>query len=302
MYDVIVVGDYCLDLVFTGLPKFPELGVEVVASAFCMTPGGAYIPVAALHRLGLRVGWAGDFGDDDFSRFVLERARQDGLDPALFVHHQRSLRQITVAASYPHDRAFIAYYDPAPSVPAAIKALATATARAVYLPGIAFGPLFEAGRLLVRAKGMRLIMDGNSHEHVVLADPAVHRAVGSVDLFLANSLEVRRLSGEAELAGAMAALAKRVPLLVVKDGARGAWACAGGEVLHEPPIVVTPLDTTGAGDCFNAGFIAAWLEGRPLQECLRWGNVVGGLSTERMGGTERVVTRAEVEEVLKRES
>ena len=299
MYDIIVAGDYCLDLIFTGLPAFPRLGVEVVATAFRMTPGGAYNPAAAMHRLGLRVGWAADFGDDDFSRFVLEHARDEGLDPALFVHHKRPLRQITVAASYPEDRAFIAYYDPAPAVPAAAAALVRATARAVHLPALAHDSLFAAGRLLVRAKGMKLLMDGNSHEDVSLADAEVRQAIASVDLFLPNALEVRRLTGEQDLERGMGLLAGLVPLLVVKDGAGGAYACQGGTVLHEPALTLTPLDTTGAGDCFDAGFIAAWLEGRPLRECLQWGNVVGGLSTEGMGGTGRVVRREEVEERLR---
>lgn len=302
MYDIIVVGDYCLDLIFAGLPAFPELGVEVVASAFSMTPGGAYNAAAAMHRLGLRVGWAADFGDDDFSGFILERAQADGLDTALFVRHRRPLRMITVAASYPEDRAFIAYYDPAPAVPAAIKALSRAAARAVYIPAITHGALFEAGRLLVRAKGMKLIMDGNSHEDVHLADPEVRRAVGSVDLFMPNAREACRLTGEEDLPAAMGALSGLVPLLVVKDGAGGAYACRGGEVLHEPALAVTPVDTTGAGDCFNAGFVTAWLQGRPLRECLRWGNVAGGLSTEGMGGTGRVVTRAELEERIERKA
>ncbi len=70
-------------------------------------------------------------------------------------------------------------------------------------------------------------------------------------------------------------------------------------MLHEPAIQVTPVDTTGAGDCFNAGFIKAWLDGKPLAECLRWGNVVGGLSTTAHGGTGRLVTAAQVEEWLR---
>ena len=69
------------------------------------------MPRSAMHRLGLKVGWAADFGDDDFSRFTLERARAEGLDDALFVHHRRPLRRITVALSYPDDRAFITYVD-----------------------------------------------------------------------------------------------------------------------------------------------------------------------------------------------
>jgi len=54
------------------------------------------------------------------------------------------------------------------------------------------------------------------------------------------------------------------------------------------------VDTTGAGDCFDAGFIMAWLAGRTVEDCLRWGNVVGGLSTLAPGGAGRVITPNDV--------
>jgi sugar/nucleoside kinase (ribokinase family) len=82
---------------------------------------------------------------------------------------------------------------------------------------------------------------------------------------------------------------------VIKDGAGGAYGLEAGEVVYSPALPVIPLDTTGAGDTFNAGFLAARLDGRPLAECLQWGNIVGGLSTLGRGGTGHVVTRDEVE-------
>ncbi|MGE5602704.1 MAG: carbohydrate kinase family protein, partial [Nitrososphaerales archaeon] len=126
-YDVLVVSDYFLDLVFTGLPQLPELGQEVFGTGFAMLAGGGFNSVASMHRLGLRVAWVGDFGNDEFSRFALERAEAEGIDVSLSVRHPRPLRRITVAASYPHDRAFITYCDPEPAVPAAFKALAKAS-------------------------------------------------------------------------------------------------------------------------------------------------------------------------------
>ncbi len=297
-YDVIVLGDYFLDLIFSGLPQFPELGREVVGAGFDMVPGGAYNVSVAMHRLGLKVGWAGDFGDDDFSRFVLERAHGEGLDDALFVRHRRPLRRITVAANYAADRAFITYCDPEPAVPAAMKALASASARLVYVAGLYSGRLFDAGLALVRLKRMQVAMDGNTPETPTLADPAVKRAIRSVDIFLPNAAEARRLTGEANLAAALSTLAACCPLLVVKDGGNGAHARIGGETLHAPAIPITPVDTTGAGDCFNAGFLAAWLAGRAPAECLAWGNIVGGLSTTAYGGAGYVVTPAEVERWL----
>lgn len=297
-YDVIVLGNYYLDLIFTGLPQFPALGKEIVGTGFEMIPGGAYNATVAMHRLGLKVGWAVDFGDDEFSRFALERARAEGLDEALFVRHRRSLRRITVSASYADDRAFITYCDPDPAVPAAMRALTTASARVVYVAGVYHGKLFDAGLALVRAKRMKLVMDGNSGDAVTLATPAVRKSVSSVDIFLPNAAEARRMTGRSSLGEAILALAALGPLVVVKDGANGSHAWAAGQMLHAPSIDVTPVDTTGAGDCFNAGFLRAWLDGRPLPECLRWGNVVGGLSTTARGGTGRAVTGVDVERRL----
>lgn len=299
LFDVLALGDYCLDLIFSGLPAFPALGREIIGTGFAMLPGGPYNTVAALHRLGVKVGWAADFGNDDFSRFVLERIRAEGINETLFVHHRRPLRRITAAASYPEDRAFITYYDPEPATPAALKALTLSSARAVYLPGLYYGPLFEAGLPLVRAKRMALIMDGNSSEET-LDNPAVRKAVQRVDVLLPNASEARRLTGRSDLCDALHDLAALGPLVVIKAGAEGAYACADGELQHVPALPVTPVETTGAGDCFNAGFIKAWLDGKPLLDCLRWGNVVGGLSTQALGGTGQVITCAEVERWLKR--
>ncbi len=159
-YDVIVVGDYCLDLIFTGMPKFPELGIEVIGSGFEMVPGGTYNPAICMHRLGLKVGWAGDFGNDDFSRMILERAKIEGMDSSLFIHHARPMRRITVVASYPEDRAFLAYYDADPAIAAGVKALASASARAVYIPGVYYGTPFDAGLVLIRRQASNPFMPG----------------------------------------------------------------------------------------------------------------------------------------------
>jgi sugar/nucleoside kinase (ribokinase family) len=296
-YDVLVVGDYSIDLVFAGLPCLPESGREVLGSQFAQLPGETYTSAVAMHRLGLRVGWAADFGDDDLSTLALRYVRAEGLDEALFVHHRRPYRRISVAASLPHDRAFITYHDPVPTQPAALKALVTTTARALYLPGFYSGALFDAGRWIVRAKRMQLIMDGNMTADLTLESPGVRKTLAQVDVFLPNAHEARQLTGEVDLEQAARQLATLGPLVVVKNGAVGAIACQADRVWHAQALPVTPVDTTGAGDCFSAGFVKARLMGRPVEECLRWANIVGGLSTLGLGGTGRTVT---VEEVARR--
>jgi sugar/nucleoside kinase (ribokinase family) len=299
-YDVIVAGSYCLDLIFTGLPGHMELGKEIISSGFSMLPGEAFTASATMHRLGLKVGWAADFGCDDFSRFVLDKVQIEGLDESLFVHHDRPLRRITAAASYPHERAFLSYFDPDPKTPAILKALAKASGRALFLTGLYYGPLFDAGLLLLKTKRMRLFMDGNSEDKDTLENAAVRKAISSADVFLPNSQEARSITGSQDIQEALHTLGNLCHLVVIKDGPNGAWAIQDDEVIHEPAIPVKVLDTTGAGDSFSAGFMKAWLDDRPLRECLRWGNIIGGLSTTAHGGSGRVITLAEVQDWLSR--
>ncbi len=293
-YDVLVVSDYFLDLVFTGLPQLPELGQEVFGTGFEMLAGGGFTSAAAMHRLGLRVAWVGDFGNDEFSRLALERAEAEGIDLSLSVRHARPMRRITVAASYPHDRAFITYIDPEPAVPAAFKAITKAPAEAVFLGGVVWGTAFDAGVVVARSRRMKLMMDGNGAEKAPPNDPGLRRALRSVDVFLPNLREARHLTGHADPCAALTALGATCRLPILKAGADGAYAVEGGKIAHAPAIPVTPVDTTGAGDCFNAGFIKAWLEGRPVEECLRWGNAVGGLSTTAAGGAGRTIRPEDV--------
>jgi sugar/nucleoside kinase (ribokinase family) len=301
-FDVIVVGSYSLDLIFTGLPRFPEMGKDTLGSGFAMLPGEAYTNAVGMHRLGLKVGWAADFGNDDFSRFALEKARAEGLDESLFVHHKKPMRRISVAMSFAQDRAFVTYYDPEPSIPAGFKALARASARLVYLPGFYYGPFLETGLKLIRLKKMKLVMDGNSDDQVLMTKPAVIKTVHAADVFLPNASEARRMTGEKDLEKAMCRLGEHCRLVVVKDGANGAYAWDGKQLLRSPAISVDAVDTTGAGDCFNAGFIKAWLDGLSLPDCLRWGNIVGGFSTLGMGGTGFKITEDDVRRYLKDQS
>jgi sugar/nucleoside kinase (ribokinase family) len=301
-FDVIVVGSYTVDLIFSGLAEFPELGKDIISNSFQMTPGEAFISAVSMHRLGIKVGWAADFGNDDFSHFALKIARQEGLDETLFVHHDRPLRRITAAASYPSDRAFITYYDPDPQIPAAMSGLLKSTAKVLFVPGLYSGSLIGPATKIIRSKRMSLMMDGNSSIGDIIGtnhqSKAIRKAIKSVDVFLPNAREARRLTGEQELPLAIQCLGELCPFVVVKDGSNGSWAFTDQHLIHIPAISVDPIDTTGAGDNFNAGFLYAWLEEQSIENCLKWGNIVGGLSTTALGGTIRQITCDEVRKYL----
>jgi sugar/nucleoside kinase (ribokinase family) len=130
----------------------------------------------------------------------------------------------------------------------------------------------------------------------------VRAAVAAADVFLPNEVELSALAGVADPEEALRRLDNGRTRIVAKLGARGCMTLEGQRPLAVPAVAVQPVDTTGAGDSFNAGFLHAWLDGRPIAECLRWGAACGSLSTRGVGGSARQADAREVEELLGRAS
>jgi len=95
------------------------------------------------------------------------------------------------------------------------------------------------------------------------------------------------------------ALSKEVPTVVIKCGPQGAIAKHDGKEFRAAPASVQPVDTVGAGDSFNAGFLHKFVRGANLQDCLEYGNVAAALSTTRAGGTEAFRDSAHREQFLR---
>ena len=85
---------------------------------------------------------------------------------------------------------------------------------------------------------------------------------------------------------------------VVKRGQLGCASLDQGQLLEVPAFAVDPVDSTGAGDSFDAGFLHAWLRGERLRDCMRWGSACGSLSTRRTGGTAGQASASEVDALL----
>jgi sugar/nucleoside kinase (ribokinase family) len=121
-----------------------------------------------------------------------------------------------------------------------------------------------------------------------------------VDIFLPNEDEACRISGKPDAESAIETLAKRIPLVAVKCGKRGALVQKATQRWLVPAVPVTPLDTIGAGDSFDAGFLAAYLRGETPDACAAFGNRIAALSTQRPGGTESFRDPELMKEILAR--
>lgn len=304
MKPVLVAGEINADLVFTGCNELPAFGREVLVEGFRQGPGSSsMISAMGMARLGERVLFAGVAGQDSWGDYCVDALRNVGIDTHA-VRRDANLRTgLTVALSAAHDRALVTY-------PGAIAALRAediddellAQAGHLHVSSYYLQQALQPGlgALLARARvcGLTTSLDPGF-------DPAQHwgsalrELLPLLDVFLPNALEAVAISGAATPRQALQAFANGVTRTVIKCGADGAIALGDdGEVVAVPAIRVDAVDSTGAGDSFDAGFLYAWRRGLPLRECLRWGGACGGLSTRGVGGTATQAGEAEVRQLL----
>jgi len=297
MLDVLLPSSYFCDLIFTGLPDIPRLGDEIFCQGLKVMPGAGFIPAVALTRLGIRVDWACDFGDDFFSHYVLEEAERQKLSTQLFRKHEQPLQAVAVAYSFGGDRAFLSYIDPLP--PADLSTLVRENpARYLMLMSLHTSSDFIEAAKIAHAQGALVFMDGQVARELTLANQRVLDALESVDIFTLNAKEALHLTGEQNIKSALKRLAELTPTVVIKLGADGAIAKSKGLRVHMPGIPTNVIDTTGAGDNFDCGFLYGLLHGYSLEDCLRCGNFCGSHSTTARGGWEASPIARDLEEYL----
>jgi sugar/nucleoside kinase (ribokinase family) len=288
--EVLVYGTYFADLIFRELARPVTPGAEVRAGGFDLLPGGAFSPAMAMHRLGHDVVWPADFGSDLFSQHVLAAARREGLDETAFRHHPGVLRSVTVALSGPDDRAMVSYQDPICPQPldASVR---EHQPKVLMLAELHYGERVDSALRIAHQLGTLVFMDCQDVGGL-LEDKAVRDTLAEVDIFAPNADEALRLTGTTTIDEALEALTGLVDTVVVKRGSSGATAVQGGERYDIAAVAAQVLDTTGAGDCFNAGFVHAYLAGSPLRECLAAAVACGAAGVSAPGSSAAPDTAA----------
>jgi sugar/nucleoside kinase (ribokinase family) len=291
--DLLVLGDCNPDLVLTGENVEPAFGqVERLVDGAELTIGGsAGIMACGAARLGLRTALVGVVGDDLFGRFMIEALNERGVDTHGVVVDAGARTGLTVVLSRPGDRAILTF-------PGTIGVLTCdqvdtallTSARHVHVASFFLQPSLAAGlpRLLeqARAAGATTSVDPNWDPGETW-DGGLRDALRVTDVFLPNAEEAIRIAGRATADEAAAALAELGPLVAVKLGADGALAARSGtDPIRCAALPGTePVDTIGAGDSFDAGFLAGVLHGWSTRWALALGTACGSLSTRAIGGT-----------------
>ncbi len=294
-FDVLVRGRPSVDLTFLGMPHLPRLGEEYYVSGFAMNPGATFTNVTSLKRLGLRVGYATDIGSDFFSRYILESIRAEQIDETFIRFHDLDLTNVSAGLSFPEDRTFITWnanqHFEGRSV--SVDDLRHNRVRALFTHAPHEPEIVEEAR----RQGIPIYVDA-FWDRGYLRSNVVRKAIAQADAFMPNLAEALAITGAADSRSALTALTALSPVVAIKLGADGVIGSAHGRVYHVPALRVQVVDTTGAGDNFDAGLMYGLLHGLPFEQCLRCAVAAGSLSTRFAGGVKGSPSETELLEAV----
>ena len=304
-YDLLVAGEINPDLILTDPNLEPKFGqVEVLVENATLTVGSSSVIFACgAARLGLKVAFLGVVGDDMFGRFMLEAMEDKGIDISSVIIDPDQGTGFTVILNKVKDRGMITYMG-------AINALAPdqvsnkllSQTRHLHIASYFLQTKLRPGVLDVfsRAKvlGVTSSLDTNwdpENEWVGLDE-----ILPVTDVFLPNEAEGEALSGKHNPEEIVTVLSAKAGRVAMKLGADGAIAKQGGQMIRLPAPHVGIVDTVGAGDSFDAGFIYGFLHEWSLEESLKLGIACGSLSTLGPGGTSAQPTLKEAQAYMEK--
>ena len=293
-FDVAMVGEINLDLILYGLPEELPMERETLATGLEVTLGSSSaITAHNLAVLGKRVSFVTCVGRDALGELALSRLGESGVELSRTIKAKSGTATgLSVILAHGRERRILTYPGTMAELTCAdVDVDYLAEARHFHLSSLFLqaGLHRELRDLLkeLKARGLTISMDTNDDPSGAWAmDGMLGKVMPLVDVLLPNEDELLRMARAASVVEALEMIGKVVPLIVVKCGSRGALVYEDGRSAMADPVQVTPVDTIGAGDSFNAGFLTAWLDGCSALVAAAAGNVTGGLSTLRPGGSE----------------
>ncbi len=290
-FDITLAGETNLDLILYGLPEQMPVEHELLGNDFKMTLGGSSSILAHnLATLGVRTGFISDVGEDEMGQIALARLSESGVDLSRVSRLKGATTGVTVLLPHGSRRHILTY--PGVMTDLTVERLDLAyleDSGHFHLSSLFLQTGMHAGlpelfdRL--RTAGLTISLDTNddpSGQWGGVLDPLLDR----IDVLLPNEEEILRIAKTNTLDEALESLSQRVPLIVVKCGKRGAVIQEGQRREWIAPLLVGPIDTIGAGDSFNAGFLSSYVKGENPRRAAAFGNITGALSTLRAGGIE----------------
>jgi sugar/nucleoside kinase (ribokinase family) len=301
---ILVAGELNPDLILRDYQMFPELGKEVLVDDLQLTLGSSSaICAVGLARLGDSVAFAANVGVDVYGDYCISVLKAAGIDVSLVRRRADLKTGITVSITSSRDRALVTYSGAISSLTAGDIPQPAFSGRnhfhvSSYFLQDCLRPELRGLFARARAAGLTTSLDTGYDPTEKWADGVIE-TLTEVDVFFPNESEIQGLTGCSDPEAGLRKLDNGHTLLVGKLGPQGCIALHHGQLFRVPAFPIKVVDTTGAGDSFNAGFLHAWLRRRPLEDCLRFAAACGALSTRGPGGTATQASEQEAEAFIR---
>ena len=299
--DIVVVGELNVDLILTGLSSLPEMGMCKLSKDMHFTLGSASAIFASnISRLGLDVGFIGKIGDDEFGNFILNTLNKRNVDTSQIIKEKTAKTGICVSLSFPENYAMASYAGVRETLTLSDVDLEyMSRAKHLHMSSYYLQTGMQKGcvELFRKAKelGLTTSLDPDSDPSGIW-DESIFEVLKYVDVFLPNENEAQRISKCNSIESALNRLNKTVKIVVIKSGDSGVWVKNHEKTYHAQVFKVNVVDTTGAGDSFNSGFIYQFYQDSPIENCILWGSACAALSTTALGGTTAFPNRLQLEQ------
>jgi sugar/nucleoside kinase (ribokinase family) len=296
-FDILVTGEINPDLILTGdvNPEFGQVEKLVDSSTLTVGSSSAIFALGAA-RLGLKVAFIGVCGDDVFGHFMLDEMQKRNVDVSNVIVRPDAQTGLSVILNRDADRAILTHLgliaelqasDVSDSLLRQTRHLHVAS----YFLQTKLQPDLPALFQRAHSLGLTTSLDTNY-------DPSekwlgFDELLSVTDVILPNKTEALSITKSGDIESASRQLACKSKLAAIKFGAQGALACSGNNIIQSESISVKVVDTVGAGDTFDAGFLYGFLNNWPIEKSLRLACVCGAISTQKAGGTQGQPTLAE---------
>jgi len=310
MCEVYCVGNAVADVLARPVSHLAPPGTSQSLEDVVLAPGGNSINTGiSLARLGVSVRIAAAVGSDRFGQFIRDRVRAEGIDDAgLVTLHGAKTSTSIVLVEATGERRFLHLRGVSALFSGSNVDWEQVEGSRVFHYASAFAiPAFDETALepaLKRARELGCLTSMNICWDVRGGWlKTIQPALAQTDFIFPNREEGRQLTGESEPAAIAARLrGLGVKTVIVKLGAAGCYVESPEGSFTSPGFAVQPVDTTGAGDCFAAGFLAAICQGQSLPLAARYANATGALATLGLGGADSAPTLAQLEDFLRKNS
>ncbi|MBV6716417.1 carbohydrate kinase family protein [Paenibacillus chitinolyticus] len=306
---VVVAGELNADIIVSGRDVIPEWNREKIIDGFQTVLGSSSaITACALASLGVDVRFVGVAGQDDLGAYCIGELQRMGVNTDGVTVLPDVKTGVTLSFTTPSDRGLLTYPGSIPMlvpeyIPESILREADHLHFGSYYLQDGMRPHWKKLFKEARTRGIRTSFDAGWDVRNEWDSEGIRSLLEETDLFMPSEEEALHIFAADRIADIREKLGSADGRVAVKQGSMGASLLApDGSVATAGPCRVSPRDTTGAGDCFNAGIIYGSLYGLQGEELLQYGNACGALSTLGVGGTGNLPTTAAVGRLLKEQS